>query len=125
MSFRSHDDYFAAQPAEIRTRLQQIQKEVEEQVPGAVRAISYNMPAFKITNTFLYFAAFKNHIGLYPPVTDDRELIEKTKALRGPKGNLSFTHGSELPISLIGRIAKALALQYSTTPDSKIPSRRD
>jgi uncharacterized protein YdhG (YjbR/CyaY superfamily) len=112
MPFQSHDEYFAQQSADVQTRLELIQKEVETQVPGATRTISYNMPAFKVERTFLYFAAFKKHIGIFPPVTDNRELIVETEALRGPKGNLSFSHNTKLPLSLIGRVAAALASQY-------------
>ena len=113
MPFRSHDEYFATQPRDLRARLEQIQQEVERQVPGSARTISYNLPAFKKEKTFFYFAAFKKHIGIYPPVTEDLELIKETEGLRGPKGNLSFGHDTELPLQLIGRIAKALASQYS------------
>jgi len=112
MSFKSHDEYFATQQPDLRERLEQIQKEVERQVPEAIRNISYNLPAYKKKRTFFYFAAFKKHIGIYPPVTEDLELIKETAALRGPKGNLSFPHNTALPLPLIGRIAKALAVQY-------------
>ncbi len=112
MPFKSHEEYFATQPEDLRSRLEQIQKEVERQVPGCARTISYNLPAFRKEKTFFYFAAFKKHIGIYPPVTEDLELIEETAALRGPKGNLSFSHHTELPLQLIGRIAQALAAQY-------------
>lgn len=112
MPFNSHEEYFATQPRGLRDRLEQIQKEVERQVPGSARTISYNLPAFKKDKTFFYFAAFKKHIGIYPPVTADLELIQETEGLRGPKGNLSFSHDAELPLQLIGRIAKALAAQY-------------
>jgi uncharacterized protein YdhG (YjbR/CyaY superfamily) len=114
MPFQSHDEYFAQQPAEVRSRLESIQKEVEANVPGATRTISYNMPAFKneTGRTFLYFAAFKKHIGIYPPVTDDPEIIKETAAFQGPKGNLSFSLSTELPLRLIGKVAAALASQY-------------
>ena len=111
MPFKSHDEYFAAQPVQVRKRLQQIQKQVESQVPGAIRTISCNMPAFKNERTFFYFAAFKKHIGIYPPVTKDNALIAETEALRGPKGNLAFQHDQELPLALIGRVAASLAAQ--------------
>ena len=87
--------------------------EVEAMVPGAIRTISYNMPAFKREKTFFYFAAFKRHIGVFPPVVDDLTLVKETQKLRGPKGNLSFPHDQELPLRLIGRIAVALAGQYA------------
>lgn len=115
--FKSHEEYFASQPEHLRGRLEQVQKEVERQVPGSARTISYNLPAFKRDRTFFYFAAFKKHIGVYPPVTEDIELIKETEALRGPKGNLSFSHDTELPLLLIGKVAKALASQYSAHPE--------
>ena len=112
MPIQSHDEHFANQPATVRFRLEQIQLEVKSRVPGATRSVSYNMPAFQLDRTFFYFAAFKKHIGIYPPVTHDQALIQEAGAFRGPKGNLSFPHDQPLPVTLIGRIAVALAAQY-------------
>jgi uncharacterized protein YdhG (YjbR/CyaY superfamily) len=112
VSFETHEEYLATVPAEIRIRLERIQVEVESRVPGALRCISYNMPAFKQQRTFLYFAAFKKHIGIYPPVTEDEALVSETAQFRGPKSNLTFPHNRELPLELIGRVAVALAAQY-------------
>ena len=92
-----------------------VQAEVERRIPGAVRCISYSMPAFKEKRVFFYFAAFKKHIGIYPPVTEDKALILETERYRGPKGNLSFAYKDPLPTELIGRVAIALSAQYATT----------
>jgi len=111
MPFTTHDAYFASVDADARQRLLQIQAEVERRVPGAVRCIGYAMPAFRYQRIFLYFAAFKKHIGIYPPVSKDRALVLETQRYRGAKGNLSFPHDEALPIDLIGRVAAALAAQ--------------
>jgi uncharacterized protein YdhG (YjbR/CyaY superfamily) len=113
MPFETHEEYFATFPVTLRTRLEQVQKEVERRVPGAVRCIRYNMPAFRQGQNFFYFAAFKKHIGVYPPVTDDEALISQVAPFRGPNGNLSFPHSQELPLELIGKVAIALAAQYA------------
>jgi uncharacterized protein YdhG (YjbR/CyaY superfamily) len=113
MSFTTHDEYFASCNPDARGWLMQIQQEVQRQVPDAVQCIGYSMPAFRHQRVFLYFAAFKNHVGIYPPVTDDEALITETERFRGPKGNLSFPFKHELPLDIIGRVAQALALQYS------------
>lgn len=121
MSFTTHEDYFATLPSDIRARLEQIQGEVEARVPGVSRCIGYKMPAFKQQRMFFYFAAFKNHIGIYPPVTDDPDLIKEISRFRGPKGNLSFPLKEPLPLALIGRIAVALSAQYAKgTTDTTI-----
>lgn len=116
MSFTTHEEYFAKCSPEARAKLLQVQREVEGQVPGAARCIGYNMPAFRQARIFLYFAAFKNHLGIYPPITQDQGLIAETARFRGPKGNLSFPYAQALPMKLIGRVAKALAAQYSVPP---------
>ncbi len=113
MSFQTHEEYLATVPAEIRGRLERIQLEVERCVPGALRCISYNIPAFRQQRVFMYFATFKKHIGIYPPVMEDKALVSETAPFRGPKGNLTFRHDRELPLELIGRIAVALASQYA------------
>lgn len=112
MSFNNHEEYFETLPLEARQRLEQIQKDVETRIPGAIRCISYNMPAFKQQRVFFYFAAFKHHIGIYPPVTEDQTIIAATAKFRNPKGNLLFPYTQELPLDLIGKVAVALALQY-------------
>ena len=112
-AYQSHEDYFATVSVEVRTLLERIQAEVEARVPGAVRCIGYNMPAYKLERTFFYFAAFKKHIGIYPPVTEDQQLILETAPFRGAKGNLSFPLSEPLPVELIGRVALALAAQYA------------
>ena len=113
MSFTSHEEYFANCPAEARAWLELVQQEVERRVPGAVRCIGYNMPAFRQQRVFFYFAAFKKHLGVYPPVTGHTALIAETARFRGPKGNLSFPYNQDLPLDLIGRVAEALAAQYA------------
>lgn len=86
---------------------------VEAALPDASRCISYNMPAFKAKRVFLYFAAFKKHIGIYPPVTRDAALLEELLRYRGEKGNLSFPLDRPLPVDLIRRVALALSREHA------------
>jgi uncharacterized protein YdhG (YjbR/CyaY superfamily) len=116
MPLITHEDYFAKCTPQARALLLQVQCEVEKQVPEAARCIGYSMPAFRQERIFFYFAAFKKHLGIYPPLTGDDALISETARFRGPKGNLSFSNAQPLPLELIGRVAKALAAQYSAPP---------
>lgn len=109
-----HGDYLATCPAEQRDRLIAIRAEIETRVPGTTRCMAYKMPALRKGRIIAYFAAFKHHIGLFPPVTSPPELIAELQPCRGPKGNLSFLHKEELPLDLIGRVGEALAAQYGS-----------
>jgi uncharacterized protein YdhG (YjbR/CyaY superfamily) len=108
MAFASHDEYLASVSPEARRLLKSIRAEVEALLPNASRCISYNMPALRHERPFFYFAAFKNHIGIYPPVKD-AVLVRELAPYRGDKGNLSFPLDETLPLKLIGRVAVALS----------------
>jgi uncharacterized protein YdhG (YjbR/CyaY superfamily) len=99
---------------EVRPLLASIQAKVESLLPEATRCISYNLPAFRAKRVFFYFAAFKNHIGVYPPVTRDTGLLRELAPFRGEKGNLSFPLNQPLPIELIGRVALALHREHGS-----------
>ncbi len=111
--FESHDHYMRFATTEARAALTRIQTIVESTIPDATRCISYNLPAFKKERTFFYFAAFKKHIGVYPPVTDDTALVAELKPYRNEKGNLAFPLDQPIPYELISRVACALSDHYA------------
>ena len=114
VTFPSHEAYFESAAAEARPLLLTIQAKVESLIPSTTRCISYNMPAFRDKRVFFYFAAFKKHIGVYPPVKSDAALIAELAPYRGEKGNLSFPLSEPLPLGLIGRVAVALHREYES-----------
>ena len=113
-SFSDHADYIAAAPQEAREALTRIHKRVAAAVPGAEPCISYSMPAFRRGKVFFYFAAFKSHIGVYPPLRDDAALVRELAPYRNEKGNLAFPYARPIPLALIERVAVALAAQYAS-----------
>ncbi len=100
------DDYIAAFPAEVRKLLMAVRAEVLAAVPGGEERISYAMPAVFASGVVVYYAAFKHHIGLYPPVSDP-VVRRKVAPYAGPKGNLQFPYGEPLPLELIGEVARS------------------
>lgn len=63
------------------------------------------MPSYKVGKGYLYFAAYKKHIGFYPVygVVDMEEEILKYRA-KNTKDSLHFKHTEPLPLALIKRI---------------------
>ncbi|MCC7205718.1 MAG: DUF1801 domain-containing protein, partial [Anaerolineae bacterium] len=106
--------YLNAAPPDVRPILEAIRDIVRRAVPDAKETISYQMPAFKLDHVFMFFAAFKRHIGVYPPVHGDDALERDLQPFRGEKGNLKFPLDQPMPYDLIRRVALALAEQAST-----------
>jgi uncharacterized protein YdhG (YjbR/CyaY superfamily) len=74
--------------------------------PGTEELISYRIPAYRLHGILVYFAAFKNHIGLYPPVRGDAKLKLALRKYSGPRGNLKFPLDAPIPYALITKIVK-------------------
>jgi uncharacterized protein YdhG (YjbR/CyaY superfamily) len=102
----SIDAYIAAAPPEVRPVLEAIRTTVGKAAPAAEERISYGMPAYFLDETLVYFAAFKKHIGFYPPVRDPA-LKALAAGYAGPKGNLQFPLSEPMPHALIARIVRA------------------
>ncbi len=100
------DDYIAQFPPEIRAILQGIRLTIRRNAPEAEEIISYRMPAFRLNGILLYFVGFKNHIGMYPPVSGDARLQKALARYAGPKGNLRFPLDKPIPYDLIRRIVR-------------------
>ena len=103
---QSIDEYIASSPEEVRPVLQSIRATVRKAAPQAEERISYRMPAFFHEGALVYFAAFKQHIGLYPPVRDAALRAELAR-YAGPKGNLRFPLSEPMPFELIRRVVQA------------------
>jgi uncharacterized protein YdhG (YjbR/CyaY superfamily) len=103
---RSIDEYISASSSEVQPILKKIRTIIREAAPQAKETISYGMPAFRQRGVLVYFAAFKKHIGLYPPVRGDAKLMRHAARFAGEKGNLQFPLGQPIPYALIHRIVK-------------------
>lgn len=100
----SIDEYIAASAPNVRPILRKIRQTVSASAPDAQEVISYRMPAFRLHGILVYFAAFKHHIGLFPPVSGDAKLEKAIAPYKGPKGNLKFPLDQPIPYALIKRI---------------------
>jgi uncharacterized protein YdhG (YjbR/CyaY superfamily) len=113
------DDYIAASAPEVRDVLEKIRRVVRGAAPEAEEAISYRMPTFKQNGVLVHFAAFKNHIGLYPPIRGDAALEEAVRPYAGEKGNLRFPLDQPIPYDLIERIVKLRVRQNQAKASGK------
>lgn len=121
----SIDEYIAASPCAVRPILEEMRRTISTAAPGAEELISYRMPAFRLNGIVVYFAAFKNHIGLFPPVSGDARLEKALAAYAGPKGNLKFPLDRPIPYGLITRIVHLKVRQnLSRVPAREAKSRR-
>ncbi len=113
------DSYISKFPADVQAILQKVRETIRQASPEAKETISYMMPAFKQHGILVYFAAWKKHIGLYPPISGDKALEKAIARYAGPKGNLQFPLDEPIPYDLIERIVKLRVKQDSAKAAAK------
>jgi len=100
---RTIDEYIAAYSPAVQSILQRIRVTIRKAAPDAEEKISYQLPAFTLNGPLVHFGAFKHHIGLFPPVRDEK-LRRETSIYAGEKGNLRFPLDKPIPYALISRV---------------------
>lgn len=98
------DGYIAMSPPGVRGILEELRRTINEAAPGAVEAISYGMPAFKLNGNLVYFAAFKTHIGFYPTSSGISRFRKELSRYDTSKGTVRFPLGEPIPLDLVRRI---------------------
>ena len=117
---RDVDEYIAGFDPEVQAILQRVRAVVRDAAPQAREVISYRMPALRLHGVLVYFAAFKSHIGLYPPVRGDARLMKDVAPFAGEKGNLRFPYDQPIPYDLIARVTAARMKE----DQARLPARR-
>ena len=121
---KNMDEYIARFSPEVRTILEKVRSTIRDAAPAAQEIISYGIPAFWLNGVLVYFAAFKKHIGLYPPVKGNATLNRAISAFRGEKGNLQFPLDHPIPYGLLKKIVKLRVKQNSAKAGTSDRSMR-
>jgi uncharacterized protein YdhG (YjbR/CyaY superfamily) len=101
------DEYVARFPEEIKKRLELVRATIKKAAPGAEETISYGIPAFKLNHGYLiYFAGYKNHIGLYPAPVNNEVFSKELSAYKTGKGSVQFPLNKPMPLALVTKIVK-------------------
>jgi len=118
------DAYILQFPTDVQEILQKVRETIRTAAPKAKEVISYQVPAFRQHGILVYFAAWKNHLGMYPPIPGDVAIEKAVAKYAGPKGNLQFPLDEPIPYNLIKRIVKLRVKQDRERAEAKRDKRK-
>lgn len=102
---KTFEDYFSQFDEEIRNKLETIRTEIKNEIPEAEECIKYLMPTFVFQNkNLIHFAAFRNHIGLYPGPEAVTFLEKELAQYKTSKGAIQIPLTEKAPSELIKKI---------------------
>ena len=115
--FTTVDEYVASFPQDVQDILTEIRRRIHEVVPAAEETISYRIPAITLGGKqLIYFAAWKQHISVYPVPAADPAFAQELAPYLASKGTLRFPLSRPVPYDLIGQVAALLARQRAARP---------
>jgi uncharacterized protein YdhG (YjbR/CyaY superfamily) len=119
VGFQSIDEYIATFPAEIQSLLETVRATIRAAAPDAEEKISYQMPTFVLNGNLVHFAAFKQHIGLYPAPSGIDAFQQELAPYKGAKGSIRFPISQPLPLELISAIVRFRVAENLKKPAAK------
>ncbi len=100
------DAYLEQFPESTKILLEKIRLTIQKAAPKAEEKISYGMPAFSYKGNLVYFAGYKNHIGLYALPSGTKAFAAELTKYKTSKGTIQFQLDKPIPYALITKIVK-------------------
>src|SRR5688572_2437865 len=66
LKFKTIDEYIATLPPATKKIMKELRKVIKQAAPKAEEKISYNIPSFQFHGALVFFAAWKEHVSVYP-----------------------------------------------------------
>lgn len=118
--FKTIDEYINSLPEAVQPVVQALREAIKEEAPAAVETISYNMPTFNLNGSYsVYFAAWKNHIALYPTSPALEAALPELSTYVSGKGTIQFPLAQPLPLPLIHKIVAFRLTESQEKKESK------
>jgi uncharacterized protein YdhG (YjbR/CyaY superfamily) len=106
------DEYIAGFPDETRQALETVRALIREIIPEATETISYAIPTFDLDgHHVVHFAAYPNHLGIYPIPHGEAGTPEELKPFQRGKGTARFPLDQPLPMPVIRTMVEALVAE--------------
>jgi uncharacterized protein YdhG (YjbR/CyaY superfamily) len=103
--FTTMDGYIASFPKNVQSILEKIRQTIGKAAPGAVEAISYQIPTFKLNGSNLvHFAAWKDHIGFYATPSGNAAFKKELAQYKVAKGSIQLPLEAPIPYDLVTKM---------------------
>jgi uncharacterized protein YdhG (YjbR/CyaY superfamily) len=107
------DDYFARVPEPARSVLTKLRTTIRSVLPrDATEIISYQIPAVARDGVIVWYAAFADHVSLFPRGSVLTQFKDELTEFKISKGTVQFPLDKPLPVALIKRIVKARLAEH-------------
>ena len=99
------EEYILNQPEKAQPLLKEINETIRAAIPDTMEKISWSMPTYWKKRNLIQFAAFKNHVGLYPGPEAVEKFADRLTGYQIQKGTIRLPYDRPLDRELVAKIA--------------------
>lgn len=99
-------EYIASADKRARSRLRELRRITREVAPGAVESLKWGMPAHSYKRILVMYAAFKNHVSIFPGTPTVRAFRKELAKYETSGSTVRLPLDLPVPAALIRRIVK-------------------
>lgn len=99
-------EYIATFPSEVQGKLQQLLTILRTAAPEATESLKWNQPALSYDWILFQFAAFKQHIALYPTPSVIAAFQDRLTDYETSSSTIKFPLDKPLPVEMIKKCAE-------------------
>ncbi len=100
------DHYIGDFPKDVQRILRKLRSVIKKAAPQAKETIRYRIPTFTLRGYLVHFAAFKDHVSLFPTSSPMKMFKRVLSPYKVSRGTIQFPLDRPLPLTLVGRIVK-------------------
>ena len=116
------DEYVARVSEPGRSVLTKLRAAIRSVLPrDATEIISYQIPAFARDGVIVWYAAFADHVSVFPRGSVLTKFKDELTGFKTSKGTVQFPLDKPLPVALIKRIVKARLAEYEAKGRPRSP----
>lgn len=97
-------EYIAAFPREVQTILKKLRSTIRAAAPDAEETIKYGIPTMVLNGNVVSYAAYRNHIGVYPAPAGNAAFQRALAPYRSAKHTAKFPLDKPIPFDLIAKL---------------------
>jgi len=110
------NEYLEGVPAPARGALKKLRATIRAVVPpGASETIGYKIPAIRYKGLLVWFAAFSDHVSLFPTASVIQAFKSDLKGYKTSKGTARFPVDKPLPVALVRNLIEARVAQVESS----------
>ena len=99
-------EYIAAADRPARAKLRQLRQTIRAAAPKAVESLKWGMPAHSYERIVVMYAAFKNHVSLFPGTPTIRAFKKELAKHDAAGATVRFPLDRPLPLPLIRKLTR-------------------